>query len=108
MTGNVEADPAVSPDGTRVAQQADYDVYQLTVDRPSPSVLLATSRNEMDPVSSPSGDQMAFTSDRTGHEEIWLRSQRGDWERPLVTQMQFGASQTFALGTPAFSPDGQR
>jgi Tol biopolymer transport system component len=111
MTGNVETDPAVSPDGAQLAltlQQVDYDLYQFAIDHPSPSVLLATSRNEMYPVLSPSGDQMAFTSDRTGHEEIWLRSPRGDWDRPLVTQADFGASITQYLGAPSFSPDGQR
>src|SRR5204862_5724316 len=43
MTGSVENDPAVSPDGTRLAltlQQADYDLYQLSAEHPAPSVLL--------------------------------------------------------------------
>jgi serine/threonine protein kinase len=111
MTGGVENDPAVSPDGTRLAlsvQQSDYDLFQFGVEHPSPSVVLATSLNEMDPAWSPVGDQMAFTTDRTGHEEIWLRSQKGDWERPLVTPRDFGASRTYYLYAPAFSPDGQR
>jgi Tol biopolymer transport system component len=109
-TGAFESDPAVSPDGTRLAlsfQQADYDLYQLSVDHPSPSAVLATSRNEMDPAWSPSG-VMAFTTDRNGHDEIWLRSQKGDFERPLVTPADFGASQTDLLSAPAFSPDGLR
>jgi Tol biopolymer transport system component len=110
-TGGFENDPAVSPDGTRLAltlQQADYDLYQLSVERASPSVVLATSRNEMDPAWSPSGTEMAFTTDRSGHEEIWSRSQKGDFERPLVTPGDFGASRTDLLNMPAFSPDGQR
>jgi Tol biopolymer transport system component len=110
-TGGFENDPAVSPDGRRLAltlQQADYDLYQLSVEHPSPSPVLATSRNEMDPAWSPSGAEMAFTTDRSGRGEIWLRSQKGDWERPLVTPSDFGASQTYLLSAPAFSPDGQR
>ncbi|PWT82286.1 MAG: hypothetical protein C5B57_08915, partial [Blastocatellia bacterium] len=111
-TGGIENDPAVSPDGTRLAltlQQADYDLYQLSVDRPSPTVVLATSLNEMDPVWSPTGGEMAFTTDRTGRDEIWLRSQQGDWERPLVTPADFGPGQLDRLlAVPAFSPDGQR
>ena len=108
MTGSAENDPAVSPDGSRVAlsiQQADYDLYQLSVEHPEPSVVLATSRSEMDPAWSPLGDLMAFTTDRSGHEEIWLRSQSGDWERPLVTRQDFGASETHLLNAAAFSPD---
>ena len=110
-SGGLENDPAVSPDGTRVAltfQQADYDLYQLSIAHPSPVATLATSRNEMDPVLSPSGAAMAFTTDRTGREEIWLRSEQGTFDRPLVTPDDFGASQTYLLGAPAFSADGER
>jgi len=110
-SGGWENSPAVSPDASTIAmtiQQADYDLYQLSVDRPSPSILLSTSRNEMDPASSISGDVMAFTTDRAGHEEIWLRSQKGDFERPLVTAADFGAVPTYLLSAPAISPDGQR
>jgi Tol biopolymer transport system component len=110
-TSGVENDPDVSPDGTSVAlalQQADYDLYQLSVEHPAPSVVLATSRNEMDPVWSSSATAMAFTTDRSGREEIWLRSQKGDFERPLVTPGDFGTSETYLLSAPAISPDGQR
>ncbi len=110
-SGGWENSPAVSPDGSTIAmalQQGDYDLYQLSLDHPSPSVVLATSRNEMDPASSISGDVMAFTTDRAGQEEIWLRSQKGDFERPLVTAADFGASPTYLLSAPAISPDGGR
>ena len=111
VSGTVENDPAASPDGAILAlsdQQADYDLYQFSVDHPSPSIALATSRSEMDPAWSTSGSVMAFTTDRSGREEIWLRSQRGDFERPLVTPNDFGPSETLLLSAPAMSPDGQR
>jgi Tol biopolymer transport system component len=110
-SGSIENDPAASPDGVTLAladQQADYDLYEFSADRPSVSIALATSRSEMDPAWSASGTEMAFTTDRSGRDEIWLRSQRGDFERPLVTPSDFGASETFLLGTPAMTPDGQR
>jgi Tol biopolymer transport system component len=111
VSGTVENDPAASPDGATLAlsdQQADYDLYQFSIDHPSPSIALATSRSEMDPAWSASGSVMAFTTDRSGHEEIWLRSERGDFERPLVTPNDFGPSETVLLSAPAMSPDGQR
>ncbi len=110
-SGSVENDPAVSPNGVTLVlseQQADYDLYEFSTGRSSPSIALATSRSEMDPAWSASGTEMAFTTDRSGREEIWLRSPRGDFERPLVTPADFGANQTFLLSAPAMAPDGQR
>jgi Tol biopolymer transport system component len=110
-SGGLENDPAVSPDGTRVAltfQQADYDLYQLSVDHPSPVARLATSRNEMDPAWSRSGAVVAYATDRNGRGEIWLRSENGTFDRPLVTPADFGTSQTYLLSAPAFSGDGER
>jgi eukaryotic-like serine/threonine-protein kinase len=110
-SNGIENQPAVSPDGAKLAltdQQADYDLYRFSLDQPSPSIVLATSRNEMDPASSRSGGEMAFTTDRAGHEEIWLRSQTGDIERPVVTPSDFGSSPTTLLSSPALSPNGQQ
>jgi Tol biopolymer transport system component/tRNA A-37 threonylcarbamoyl transferase component Bud32 len=109
-TGGREDEPSLSPEGTRLAltiQQADYDLYQFSVEHPAPTVFLATSRNEWDPAWSPSGTELAFGTDRLGRGEIWLRSRDGI-ERPVVTPTDFGASPTYLLSAPAFSPDGQR
>jgi Tol biopolymer transport system component len=108
-TGGIENDPALSPDGTQLAltlQQADYDLYELSPDRPA-TLALATSRSEMDPALRPDRDEIAFATDRTGRAEIWLRSQKGDSEeRPLVTPSDF-STPTYLLSAPAFSPDGK-
>jgi len=109
-SGNVENDPAVSPDGLHLAttlQQANYDIYRLSIDHPALEPALASGRNEMDPAWSPKASQMAYTTDRSGSDEIWLRSQNGDFERPLVTPQDF-SGQTYLLSSPEFSPDGQR
>src|SRR5581483_4871538 len=81
---------------------------RLSVDGPPVEPVLASSRNEMDPAWSTSASQLAFTTDRSGSDEIWLRSASGDFERPLVTQGDFTQDETYLLNSPAFSPDGQR
>ena len=106
-----ENDPAVSADGTRLAtafQEGNYDVYRLTIGSRAVEPVLASSRSEMDPAWSSATSQLAFTTDRTGTDEIWLRSANGDFERPLVTARDFPKSATYILASPAFSPDGQR
>jgi eukaryotic-like serine/threonine-protein kinase len=110
-SGSVENDPAVSPDGTHLAtafQQANYDIYEVSLDRTTPVPVLTSARNEMDPVWSTDGSQLAYTTDRSGSDEIWLRSRNGEFERPLVTAADFHETQTHILSAPAFSPDGQR
>lgn len=110
-SGGVENDPAVSPDGTHIAtafQQANYDVYQISLDEVTPVPVLSSARNEMDPAWSAAGSQLAYTTDRSGTDEIWLRSENGEFERPLVTATDFRETQTHLLSAPAFSPDGQR
>jgi len=109
--GSIESDPSVSPDGAHLAvtfQQANYDVYRVTLDGRAPELVLASSRNEMDPAWSAAASQMAFTTDRSGTDEIWLRSQNGEFERPLVTSRDFPKSPTYILASPSVSPDGQR
>ena len=77
-----------------------------SVDRP-PVLALATSRSEMDPAWRPDRTEIAFATDRTGRAEIWLRSQKGDFdERPVVTPSDF-STPTYLLSAPAFSPDGK-
>ncbi len=73
-----------------------------------PEPILTSSRNEMDPAWSLTTSQLAFTTDRSGRDEIWLRSATGDFERPLVTAQDFPEGETYIFGSPAFSPDGQR
>ncbi len=106
----MRAEPAVSPEGARIAmsvQQANYDMYRLSTNQPSPEAFLASARNEMDPVWSPKVSKMALTTDRSGTPEIWLSAGNGELERPLVTSESFPDT-THLLGSPAFSPDGQR
>jgi Tol biopolymer transport system component len=103
--------PALSPDGRQIAFTASeehYDLVEIPFDGSPLRRVLATSRSEADPVWSPAGGQYAYVTDRTGRQEIWLRSAAGDFERPVVTQASFREPQTLLLGGLAISPDGQR
>jgi Tol biopolymer transport system component len=101
--------PAVSHDGKVLLStfESDQDIVEIPLDGSAPHELIATRRNESYPDWSRKGDRLVYVTDRNGSAEIWLRSQSGDWTRPLVTQAMFpGVPATFR--TPVFSPDGQR
>jgi serine/threonine protein kinase/WD40 repeat protein len=105
-----ETAPAVAPGGSRIAyatEEVDFDLTLIAPDGRSRRTMLSTARNEFDPAWSPSGDQFAFVTDRSGSLEIWTRSRDGVWERPIVTAKDFGDSRTDTLASLAFSPDGR-
>ncbi len=110
LTGSNEMQPAVAPDGNKIAFTStanQYDVVQVPLDGSGMRNLHATARNETDPSWSPAGNQLAYATDRNGRLEIWLRSQQEGWDRPLVTDEYFPDATRF-LGHPTFSPDGRR
>ena len=103
--------PTVSPDGEQLAFEVndnDFDLVQVPLDGSAVVPMLATSRNELDPSWSPVAEEYAYTTDRTGSAQIWLRSRSGDWERPLVTEKDFGEAWIVAINETSFSWDGQR
>jgi len=116
VTNGNEASPAVAPDGRRLAfasEATDFDLVLVPIDGSPARTFLSSTRNELDPAWSPTGAQYAFVSDRNGRQEIWLHSEegaseRGAYERPLVTDADYPGSRTIVLGSLAFAPDGQR
>jgi Tol biopolymer transport system component len=107
-----ESYPSSSPDGTQIVfatGEPDYDVVETALPEGVTHSLLATPRNESDPEWSPRGTTLAYVTDRSGQDEIWLRYRDGSGgDRPLITQRDFGDDRTIMLGSPSFSPDGQR
>jgi Tol biopolymer transport system component len=125
--------PSVSPSGPNsdrilYAQvRRDRDLTEFPLDGSAPRPFLATSLPEYGPSWSPKGDQFAFVTQRTGTDELWVRSAEGKWDRAVVTQRDFsgplggppggpptgrsgrgGPSNLQTLVSPSFSPDGER
>lgn len=110
-TPGQESYPAVSPDGKQIVfttEETDFDLIEIPLDGKQVRNLLATSRAEKMPAWAPDGDSFAFITNRSGVEEIWLRSGNGEWERPLVTKSDFSDGLTSLIASITFSPDGQR
>jgi Tol biopolymer transport system component len=118
-----EYSPSASPSGDQIVfarEDSDYDLVSVSVDakasEPRPLALaqtrplIVTSRSESEPAWSVDGNSLAYVTDRSGQDEIWLRSRQGDrWmDRPVVTQKEFGDDRTIMLGAPTFSPDGRQ
>jgi Tol biopolymer transport system component len=110
LTGGLgeEREPAVSPDGHRIAFTSgidDIDLIEISLDGTKAKPLLATARPEQSGAWSPSGLQYAYVTNASGSPAIWMRSLAEGWARPLAE----GTADTYLeQGQPRFSPDGQR
>ncbi len=109
-----ESSPAWSPDGSRIAYVLGHDltvdggayfsscgseIYVVDADG-SNRVNLTEGAGGSDPAWSPDGNQIAFSSYRTGNYEIFVMDRDGKG----VKQLTFSES---AEGDPAWSPDGK-
>jgi Tol biopolymer transport system component len=108
-----ESDPAVSPDGTRIAfarydpDSLRYDVYVMKAEPQSPTnrpkrltAGLRGPRGSSGPDWSPDGTQITFSTDRDGNTEIFVMNANGSGKTNLTRN---AASD----GGPVFSPDGK-
>lgn len=100
----VEADPAWSPDGTKLAFRSDRDgnpeVYVVNADGSGVTRLTNDPAPDYEPTWSPDGRQIAFVSRRTGQAEIFVMN--ADGANPV--RLTDGAGDSYA---PAWSPDGR-
>jgi Tol biopolymer transport system component len=82
--------PVLSPDNRLVAIQNAQDLWRVDVARGS-ATRLTNGATNYDPIWSPDGKWIAFTSDRTGREEIFVIASDGSGEaRHLpTTETQF-------------------
>ncbi|MGH9144029.1 MAG: amidohydrolase family protein, partial [Vicinamibacterales bacterium] len=92
--------PVVSPDGRRVAFGALGDLWVMTIGG-QPERLTNDPFVETDPAWSPDGRFLAYSCDRRGSMDIWLRDMQDGSERRLTALP--GAEME-----GAWSPDGSR
>jgi Tol biopolymer transport system component len=103
--------PAVSPQANRLAyvlSRSNTNLWELDrVGSPPANSAIAkpidpSTRSEIDPSFSPDGRKVAFMSDRTGSQEIWVMDHEA---RTSVQLTHFGGP---TAGAPSWSPDGSQ
>ncbi len=100
----VEADPAVSPDGKYiafVAQEDDLDIFVMRSDGSDRQNLTHHPARDVGPVWSPDSQTILFVSNRGGTPNIWMIHPDGSG----LTNLSKGSGQD---SSPAWSPDGRR
>ena len=80
--------PAWSPDGTRIAFQAErdgnVDVYVMDVDGGNVTRLTDDPAPDSEPTWSPDGTRIAFVSRRGGNADVYVMTANGEGETPLT------------------------
>jgi Tol biopolymer transport system component len=92
----------VSPDGRRIVFDLLGDLYTMDVSGGRATAITRGLPFDAQPTYSPDGQWIAFISDRSGAENLWVI--RPDGSEPR--QVSFGDDDT-VLVSPAWSPDGK-
>jgi Tol biopolymer transport system component/imidazolonepropionase-like amidohydrolase len=92
--------PAISPDGSRIAVAALGDLWLMPVygSFGAPTRLTDDEFVETDPAWSPDGARLAFSSDREGTMDLWIRDMTSGVDRKIASRAM----------SAAWSPDGTR
>ncbi|WP_350432165.1 amidohydrolase family protein [Shewanella sp. H8] len=91
----------VSPDGEHIVFDLLGDIYQIPIAGGEAKPLAKGIAWQMQPVYSPDGKYIAFTSDEDGGDNIWIMNADGTNPHPITAE-------TFRLlNSPAWSPDSQ-
>ncbi|MBE8167220.1 MAG: hypothetical protein HAW66_02470 [Shewanella sp.] len=92
---------SVSPDGESILFDMLGDIYHMPISGGEAKPLAKGIAWQMQPVYSPDGKYIAFTSDENGGDNIWVMNSDGSNPRAVTDE-------TFRLlNSPAWSPDSQ-
>ena len=90
----------VSPDGSTIVFDLLGDIYSLPIAGGAAKALTRGPAYDSQPRFSPDGKTIAFTTDRSGIENVWLMDFDGGNPRPLTEEKDF------YVRTAAWTPDG--
>lgn len=103
---DLDEDPHVSPDGTRILFATERDlnaeIYVMGIDGSNPTNLTKNAGSDVDPQWSPDGTKIIFSSDRGGNYDIYTMDAATGANVTRLTKSS--ASDR----SPALSPEGQR
>ena len=90
----------VSPDGKQIVFDILGDLYLLPIGGGEAKALATGMPWDCQPRFSPDGKQIAFISDRTGSDNIWLINADGTGLKQVTEETDY------LLGSPSWTPDG--
>jgi Tol biopolymer transport system component/imidazolonepropionase-like amidohydrolase len=96
----------VSPDGKTIAFDLLGDIYTLPIAGGEATRVIGGMAFESQPRFSPDGKQIAFLSDRSGIENLWLADIDGLNPKPVSTDSPTN-DRPQLMSSPAWTPDGQ-
>jgi Tol biopolymer transport system component len=99
--------PAISKDGRKLAytrRWRNLDIWRVELPSGTTSRFISSTRSEEIPRFSPDGRKIAFRSDRSGHDELWVSDSDGS-NAAQLTALTVGDPTPRAFN---WSPDGKK
>ncbi len=96
----------VSPDGTTLVFDLLGDLYTLPIEGGAATRIVGSTSFESQPRFSPDGKTLAFLSDRSGVENLWIADANGGNPRPVSRDTTTNAGPQL-MASPSWTPDGE-
>jgi len=104
FAGNLIESVGLSPKGERVVVSARGDIFTIPIEKgPTRNLTNSSGAHDKWPSWSPDGSQIAYISDKSGEEELYIEAQDGS--KPAEQITQGGSVMRYA---PEWAPDGKR